>query len=30
VGVEVDNALRRTQQPVRIIAHNMGGWWCAR
>ena len=25
LGVEVDNALRRTQQPVRIIAHSMGG-----
>ena len=22
---EVDNALRRTQQPVRIVAHSMGG-----
>ena len=25
LAVEVDNALRRTQQPVRIIAHSMGG-----
>ncbi|MDT0551224.1 esterase/lipase family protein, partial [Streptomyces lonegramiae] len=23
--VELENALRRTQQPVRIIAHSMGG-----
>ena len=25
LAVEVDNALRRTQQPVRIVAHSMGG-----
>ena len=25
LAVEVDNALRRTQKPVRIIAHSMGG-----
>ena len=25
LAVEVDNALRRTRQPVRIVAHSMGG-----
>jgi CHAT domain-containing protein/pimeloyl-ACP methyl ester carboxylesterase len=25
LGVEVENALRRTRQPVRIVAHSMGG-----
>lgn len=25
LAIEVDNALRRTRQPVRIVAHSMGG-----
>ena len=27
---EIDNALKRTRQPVRIVAPAWAGWWCAR